>query len=193
LRSCTGERRYGFWGALCATTEVFFITDAHEDDVFPNDFFLDIDNLFGDMSLTDDNTNGGSASASAPTPYVFLIVVFVLQFLGLAIDLDMLDMVCSYHSLVNMVSLISMFSVMFCSLFSWIKSSVKLLIFPTICYFFFVFVGVFYLWSENTTHVNPYTIQNLLNYIVVFGMFFKKMNNFLGFMISRTLFTCPEC
>jgi hypothetical protein len=43
------------------------------------------------MSLTDDNTNGGSASAPAPTLYVFLTVAFVLQFLGLAIDLDMLD------------------------------------------------------------------------------------------------------
>jgi hypothetical protein len=80
------------------------------------------------MSLTDDNTNGGSASAPAPTPYVFLIFAFVLQFLGLAIDLDMLY---SYRSLVNMVSLISMFSAIFCSLFSWIKSSRKLLIFPT--------------------------------------------------------------
>jgi hypothetical protein len=37
---------------LCATTGEFIITDAHEDDVFPNeDFFPDIDNLFGDMSL----------------------------------------------------------------------------------------------------------------------------------------------
>jgi hypothetical protein len=59
------------------------------------DFFPDIDNLFGDISLTDDNANGGSASAPAPTPYVFLIVAFVLQFLGLAINLDMLDMFCS--------------------------------------------------------------------------------------------------
>jgi hypothetical protein len=112
------------------TTEGFFITDAHEDDVFPNeDFFPDIDNLFGDMSLTNDNTNDGSASASVPTPYVFMIFAFVLQFLGLAIDLDMLS---SYRSLVNMISLISMFSSIFCSLFSWIKSSGKLLIFPTI-------------------------------------------------------------
>jgi hypothetical protein len=115
---------------LCTTTKGFFITAAHEDDVFPNkDFFLNIDNLFGDMSLTDDNTNGGSASAPAPTPYVFLIFTFVFQFLRLAIDLDML---CSYRSLVNMVSLISMFFALFCSLFSWIKSSGKLLIFPTI-------------------------------------------------------------
>jgi hypothetical protein len=84
--------------------------NAHEDDVFPNeDFFPDINNLFGDMSLTDDNTNGGSASTPAPAPYVFLIFTFVLQFLGLAIDLDMLDMFCSYRSLVNMVSPISMF------------------------------------------------------------------------------------
>jgi hypothetical protein len=96
------------------------------------DFFPDIDNLFGDMSLTDDNINGGSASAPAPTPYVFLTFTCVLQFLGLAIDLDMLDMLCSYRSLANVVCLISMFSAIFCSLFSWIKSSGKLLIFPTL-------------------------------------------------------------
>jgi hypothetical protein len=83
------------------------------------------------MSLTDDNTNSGSASAPAPTPYVFLIFAVALQSLGLAIDLDMLDMLCSYRSLVNMVNLVSMFSAVFCSLFSWIKSSGKLLIFPT--------------------------------------------------------------
>jgi hypothetical protein len=64
---------------LRVTTDGFFITGAHEDDVFPNeDFFPDIDNLFGDMSLTDNNTNGSSASAPAPTPYVFLIFAFVL-------------------------------------------------------------------------------------------------------------------
>jgi hypothetical protein len=96
------------------------------------DFFPDIDNLFGDMSLTNDNTNSGSASAPAPTPYVFLIFACLLQFLGLAIDLDILDMLCSYRSLVNMVCLISMLSAIFCSLFSWIKSFGKLLIFPTI-------------------------------------------------------------
>jgi hypothetical protein len=83
------------------------------------------------MSLTDDNTNGGSASAPAPTPYVFLIFACVLQSLGLAIDLDMLDMLCSYRSLVNVVCLIFMFSAILSSLFSWIKSCGKLLIFPT--------------------------------------------------------------
>jgi hypothetical protein len=107
--------------------------NAHEDDVFPNeDFFPDIDNLFGDMSLTDDNTNSGSASAPAPTRYDFLIFACLLQFLVLAIDLDMLDMLCSYRSLVNMVCLISMLSAIFCSLFSWIKSFGKLLLFPTV-------------------------------------------------------------
>jgi hypothetical protein len=83
------------------------------------------------MSLTDDNTNGGSASAPAPTPYVFLIFAFVLQFLRLAIDLDMLDIFCSYRSLVNLVSLISMFLAILFLLFSWIKYHGKLLIFPT--------------------------------------------------------------
>jgi hypothetical protein len=95
-----------FLGALYATTDEFFITDAREEDVFPNeDFFPDIDNLFGDMSLTDDNTKVGFVSALAPTPYVFL---------RLAIDLDMLDMFCSYRSLVNMVILISIFLAIFC-------------------------------------------------------------------------------
>jgi hypothetical protein len=83
------------------------------------------------MSLTDDNTTGGFASAPAPTAYVFLIFACVLQFLRLAIDLDMLDMFCSYRSLVKMVCLFSMLSAIFCSLFSWIKSFRKLLIFPT--------------------------------------------------------------
>jgi hypothetical protein len=89
-----GDKVFGERSARLLT--IFFTTDAHEEDVFPNmDFFPDIDNLFGDMSLTDDNANGGSASAPAPTPYVFLIFTFVLQFLGLAINLDMLDMFCS--------------------------------------------------------------------------------------------------
>jgi hypothetical protein len=77
------------------TTGEFFITDAHEENVFSNkDFFPDIDNLFSDMSLTDDNTNGGSATAPAPTPYVFLFIAFLFQimfqFLSLSICLDML-------------------------------------------------------------------------------------------------------
>jgi hypothetical protein len=122
----------GFWGALCATTDEFFITDVHEEDVFPNnDFFLDIDDLFNNMSLTNDNINNSSTSALASTPYVFLIIAFLLQFLGLVIDLDMLDMFCSYRSLVNMVSLISMFLAIFCLQFSWIKYYSKLLKFPT--------------------------------------------------------------
>jgi hypothetical protein len=53
------------------TTDEFFTTDAHEEDVFPNeDFFPDIDKLFGDMSLTDDNTNNSFESTPAPTPYM---------------------------------------------------------------------------------------------------------------------------
>jgi hypothetical protein len=62
------------------TTGEFFITDAHEEDVFPKkDFFPDIDNLFSDMSLTDDKTNGGFATTLAPTPYVFLFITFLFQ------------------------------------------------------------------------------------------------------------------
>jgi hypothetical protein len=59
-----GDKVFGERSARLLT--IFFITDAHEEDVFPNmDFFPDIDNLFSNMSLTDDNTNGGSASAPA--------------------------------------------------------------------------------------------------------------------------------
>jgi hypothetical protein len=83
------------------------------------------------MSLTDDNINGGSASAQAPS-YIFLIIAFVLQFLGLAIDLDMLDMLCSYRSLVNMIRLISMFLAIFYSLFLLLKYLGKLFMFPTV-------------------------------------------------------------
>jgi hypothetical protein len=58
------------------------------------DFFPDIDNLFSDMSLTDENTNGGSATIPAPTPYVFLFIAFLFQimfqFLSLSICLDIL-------------------------------------------------------------------------------------------------------
>jgi hypothetical protein len=71
------------------------------------------------------NANMGSSYAS----YVFLFINFVLQFLVLAIGLDMLDMFCSYHLLVNMVSLISMFLAIFYLLFLWIKYHGKLLIF----------------------------------------------------------------
>jgi hypothetical protein len=128
------------------TTEEFFITDAHEDDVFPNeDFFPDIDNLFGDMSLTDDNTNGGSASASTPTPYVFLYHLFQIMplFFVLSICLNLLsfnpillanclDLFLVYYLLRTMISLISVKLVMFCSLLLQIKSFGKLLIFPTL-------------------------------------------------------------
>jgi hypothetical protein len=65
-----GDKVFGERSARLLTS--FFITDAHEEDVFPNeDFFPDIDNLFSDMSLTDDNTNDGLASGPVPTPYVF--------------------------------------------------------------------------------------------------------------------------
>jgi hypothetical protein len=66
--------------------------DAHEEDVFPNeDFFPDIDDLYNDMSLTDDNTNNGSPSAPAPTPYVFPYHLFQIMplFFLLSICLDM--------------------------------------------------------------------------------------------------------
>jgi hypothetical protein len=117
------------------TTGEFFITDAHEEDVFPNeDFFPDIDNLFDDMSLTDDNTNGCSASAPAPTPYVFLFIAFLSQimFLLLSIYLDMLlfnpmllanclDLLPVYYLLRIMVNLISVKLVMFYLLLLQIK------------------------------------------------------------------------
>jgi hypothetical protein len=83
------------------------------------------------MSLTDDNINGGSASALALTPYVFLIIAFVLQFLGLAINLDMLDMFCLYRILVNIVNFdFHVFSHILLTVF--MEYHGKLVIFPTI-------------------------------------------------------------
>jgi hypothetical protein len=96
------------------------------------------------MSLTDDNTNNGSASAPAPTPYVFPYHLFQIMplFFVLSIGLDMLsfnpmllanclDLFLVYYLLRIMISLIAVKLVMFCSLLLQIKSFGKLLISPT--------------------------------------------------------------
>jgi hypothetical protein len=74
------------------------------------------------------NVNANANMGSSSAPYVFMFIDFVLQFLALTISLDMLDMLCSYRLLTNMVSLISMFLAIFYLLFSWIKYHNKLLI-----------------------------------------------------------------
>jgi hypothetical protein len=72
---------------------LFFSTDA--DDFFSNEeFFLDISSLYDNM---DDNggipsINANANMGSSFAPYVFLFIDFVLQFLGLAICLNMLHM-----------------------------------------------------------------------------------------------------
>jgi hypothetical protein len=96
------------------------------------------------MSLTDDNTNGGSASAPAWTPYVFpyYLSQIMLQFLLLSISLDLLlfkpmllanclDLLLVYYLLRIMINLIFVKLVMFFLLLLRIKSFGKLLIFPT--------------------------------------------------------------
>jgi hypothetical protein len=78
------------------------------------------------MSLTDDNTNNGSASVPAPTLYVFPYHLFhiMLLFLVLSIYRDMmsfnpmllencLDLFLVYYLLRIMISLISVKLVMF--------------------------------------------------------------------------------
>jgi hypothetical protein len=79
------------------------------------------------------NVNANANMGSSSPLYVFMFIDFVIQFLRLAIGLDMLDMLCSYRLLVNVVSLISMFLAIFYLLFLSIKYHDKLLIFPTLC------------------------------------------------------------
>jgi hypothetical protein len=63
------------------------------------------------------NVNSNANMGFFFVPYVFMFIDFVLQFLGLAIGLDMLDMLCSYRLLINVVNLISMFLAIFYLLF----------------------------------------------------------------------------
>jgi hypothetical protein len=75
----------------------------------------------GDSSgMLNVNANTSTNMDSSSAKHVFLFIDVVLQFLELAIGLDMLDMFCSYRLLVNMVSLIFifMFLAVFCLLFS---------------------------------------------------------------------------
>jgi hypothetical protein len=76
-----GERAYGFWGALCATTGFILITDA--DDIFSDkNFFPNINSLFDNMGDNNDtpNINANANMGSSSTPYVslFLFIVLVL-------------------------------------------------------------------------------------------------------------------
>jgi hypothetical protein len=74
---------------------LFFSTDA--DDFFSNEeFFLDISSLYDNMDenggISNINANANANMDSSFAPYVFMFIDFVLQFLGLAIGLDMLHM-----------------------------------------------------------------------------------------------------
>jgi hypothetical protein len=68
-----GERRYDFWGALRATTGLFYTTDT--DDFFPDeDFFPDISSLYENMGDNGDIPNANMGSSSSL--YVFLFIIF---------------------------------------------------------------------------------------------------------------------
>jgi hypothetical protein len=82
------------------TTGFILITDA--DDIFPDEDFLpDISSLFDNMGdnkgTPNVNANTNMGSSSAPYVSLLLIIDFVLQFIILAIGLDMLDMFYSYY------------------------------------------------------------------------------------------------
>ena len=116
--SCDPVRERGnqVFGERTRATTGFF-TDA--DDCFPNDdFFPDINNLFGDMA-TDVDTGNTSSSA---VPYVFLFLVAVIRSWLLLLEID---------TLLELIVVIFMFNI-FNLVYFWVKSCGKLLIFPTI-------------------------------------------------------------
>jgi hypothetical protein len=104
----------------------------------------------------------------------------VLQFIVLAIGLDMLDMFCSSHLLVNMINLISMFLIIFFLLSLWIKYHGKLLIFPTIQKPYFrqlMHIKCIYELRSILPH-----IYILYNVISLFYIYFRDfLNNLLSF------------
>jgi hypothetical protein len=126
IPSCgSGREAIKFWEALSAITGFIFIMEA-------DDFFPDISSLYENMGQNSGTPNANTGFSSTPYVSLFLFIKFVLQFLLLAMGLDMLDMFWPSRSLVNMVNLISMFLVTFCLLSLWIKYHGKVLIFPTI-------------------------------------------------------------
>ena len=102
-------------------------------DYFPNDvFFPDV----GNLSINDMGDNGASGSTPA-APYVicsslFEIMLYVL-FLLCVVDVISLSTVV----VDRMASLICFIFAMDCLSISWIKSYAKLLIYSTLCYWFF--------------------------------------------------------
>jgi hypothetical protein len=103
-----------------------------------DDFFLDVNDLFGNLNM-DDNIDANAAAAAQAAPYVTLssLCQILLEFLVLAFGVDViglscLDMICSSILLVCMISLITVFIIMLCLLFIWIKSYGHLLIYSTI-------------------------------------------------------------
>ena len=144
-------------GAPRATTD-FFVTNATDsDDYFPNDDFLpDVDNLLDDMA-TEDTDPTSSATVIVAVLYVFLLFLLEVlpQFFLLVSALHMLgstsymqlhlvsvldvfssssymQMLFTFSVLDCMTRFISAILVMLYLIFLLIKSSDKLLIFPTI-------------------------------------------------------------
>jgi hypothetical protein len=118
------------------------------DDEFPNDdFFLDIDNLFGNLNMGDNNqdpataTNIAAAAATAAANtgrYIHLSFSFqiLLQFLVLlfgvdAIVLSCLDDICSSTLLICMISSSAIYVVMICQVLVQINSYDNLIIYST--------------------------------------------------------------
>ena len=109
---------------------------------FPNDdFFPDIGSLFIDDMGDNVNANATASASAAATLYDLLIFLFelLLQFLLVVYVVDLfclsmvlVDRICLSVVLVDrMISLILIILVMFCLLFSRIKSYAKLLIYST--------------------------------------------------------------
>lgn len=134
-----GEGQLGFWGAL--TRDYWNTTSS--DDKFPNeDFFPDIDNLFGNLNMGDNNQDAANIPAAAAAAnagwYAFLSSSFqiLLEFLVLlfgvdAIGISCLDAIGSSTLFICMISSSAISVVMICQLLVRISSYDNLLIYST--------------------------------------------------------------
>ena len=119
-----------------ATAEFFSNTDA--DEHFPNDdYFPDVNDLFGNLNMGENSDAAATARAVTyviPTPLFQIMLEFVLlAFVVQVIGLSCVDAFCSSILLISMISLISIILVKFYQLLLWIKSCGILLLFPTVC------------------------------------------------------------
>ena len=120
-------------------------TTSSDDEFANDDFFPDIDNLFGNLNMADNqdpavaaNIVAAAAAANAGR-YIYLSFSFqiLLEFLVLlfgvdAIGLSCLDAICSSTLLIGMISSSAVYVVMIYQVLVWINSYDNLLIFSTI-------------------------------------------------------------